>query len=314
MPFNGTNVLKYQKMGRKALVTLNRPEVLNALNGELMESIVEAMAEADRDGDILAVIMPGEGGRAFSAGADLKEMSQRDSATGAPVTGRSAGRADGFGAVRDCRKPVVAAIDGYCVAGGFELSLMCDIRVASEHSQFGLPEPRRSLLAGPGLHNLSRMIPLGEALLIQLTGSYIPARRAYEIGLVQRLAPDRAGVMAEANAIADEILLGAPLAVQAIKRITKIARNVSAGVLAAGVMAEANAIADEILLGAPLAVQAIKRITKIARNVSAGVLAAHGRADRGGRLRVGGPPRGAARVRGEARAALEGALAPGSRG
>ena len=203
----------------------------------------------------------------FSAGADLKEMSQRDSAAGAPVTGRSAGRADGFGAMRDCRKPVVAAIDGYCVAGGFELSLMCDIRVASEHSQFGLPEPRRSLLAGPGLHNLSRMIPLGEALLIQLTGSYIPARRAYEIGLVQRLAPDRAGVMAEANAIADEILLGAPLAVQAIKRITKIARNVSAG-----------------------------------------VLAAHGRADRGGRLRVGGPPRGAARVRGEARAALEGAL------
>ena len=104
--------------------------------------------------------------------------------------------------------------------------MKCDIRIATEQSRLGLPEPRRSLLAGPGLHNLSRMIPLGEALLIQLTGGHMPAARAYEVGLIQRLLPDREALMAEADAIADEILLCAPLAVQAIKRVVTVGREV----------------------------------------------------------------------------------------
>ena len=141
-----------------------------------------------------------------------------------PVGGAT-GRIPAFDALRDCRKPLIAAIDGYCVAAGFEISLLCDIRVATMQSQFGLPEPRRSLLAGPGLHYLSRIVPLGEAMLMQLTGSFISAERAHQIGLVQRLAPDRKVLMDEANAIADDILLGAPLAVQAIKRVVRIARN-----------------------------------------------------------------------------------------
>ena len=141
-----------------------------------------------------------------------------------PVGGASGG-IPAFDALRDCRKPLIAAIDGYCVAAGFEISLLCDIRVATVQSQFGLPEPRRGLLAGTGLHYLSRIVPLGEAMLMQLTGSFISAERAHQIGLVQRLAPDRKALMDEANAIADDILLGAPLAVQAIKRVVRIARN-----------------------------------------------------------------------------------------
>ena len=225
MAFTGTEVLIYEKRARTAFITLNRPEVLNAINQPLSSAVGEAIEEVDRDDDILVAILTGAGGRAFSSGADLKQMSTRD-AGGQTTPARGDRGFSGADALRDCRKPVIAAIDGYCLAGGFELSLMCDIRVATEQSQFGLPEPRRSLLAGPGLHNLSRMIPLGEALRIQLTGSPISAARAYQIGLIQALAPDRESLMEQAQAIADEIILGAPLAVQAIKRITKIGRNV----------------------------------------------------------------------------------------
>jgi len=128
-------------------------------------------------------------------------------------------------AVATCGKPVIAAIDGYCLAGGLELSLRCDIRIATEKSTFGLPEPRRSLLAGYGLHNLSRIIPLGEALHIQLTGAPITSQRAYDIGLIQRRVADRTALVKEADAVADEICLCAPLAVKAIKQIVKTGRN-----------------------------------------------------------------------------------------
>ena len=120
---------------------------------------------------------------------------------------------------------VIAAIDGFCLAGGLELALRCDIRIATEKSTFGLPEPRRSLLAGYGLHNLSRMIPLGEALHIQLTGTPISSQRAYDIGLIQRRVTDRDALMKEADAVADDICLCAPLAVKAIKTIVKTGRN-----------------------------------------------------------------------------------------
>jgi enoyl-CoA hydratase/carnithine racemase len=127
--------------------------------------------------------------------------------------------------VRTCRKPIIAAIDGHCVAAGLELSLYCDIRVATRQSSFGLPEPRRSLLAGPGLHTLSRVIPLGEALRMQLTGRPMAATRAYQIGLVQELAEDREELFRAADAIADEILECAPLAVQTIKHLVMTGRN-----------------------------------------------------------------------------------------
>lgn len=225
MTFSGTDVLRYEVAGHKAYVVLNRPQAMNALSEPLRDSLVQALEAIAADETVRVVILGGEGGRAFSAGMDLKEMAQTDAASG-PTTEGAISRSGAFSALRDCRKPVIAAIDGHCVAAGLELALLCDIRVATAQSQFGLPEPRRSLLAGPGLHYLSRTVPLGEALLMQLTGSPISAERAYQIGLIQRVADTRDEMMGQADAIADEILLCAPLAVQAIKRVVRIARNV----------------------------------------------------------------------------------------
>ena len=214
-------VLRYEKRDRKAWLTLNRPEAMNALSIELIKAIDAAVDEAEADSDILVLIVIGEGGRAFSAGADLKQMSALD-AKGEASKFMASVRSDKLAA---CSKPVIAAIDGYCLAGGLELSLRCDIRIATAKSTFGLPEPRRSLLAGYGLHNLSRMVPLGEALYMQLTGSSIDSQRAYEIGLIQKRVPDRAALLLEVEAVAAAITLGAPLAVQAIKKIVKTGRN-----------------------------------------------------------------------------------------
>jgi enoyl-CoA hydratase/carnithine racemase len=126
------------------------------------------------------------------------------------------------------RKPIIAAVDGYALGGGFELALACDIRVATEVSRFGLPEPRAGMLAQYGLGHLSRMIPLGEALRLQLTGSQIAARRAYGIGLVQELCPDRAAMFASAAKLADAIARCSPPAVRAIRRVVTVGRNLPA--------------------------------------------------------------------------------------
>lgn len=214
-------VLRYEKRDRKAYLILNRPEAMNALSTELSAAVSDAARDADRDDDILVVIVIGEGGRAFSAGADLKEMTRID---GEGKADRFAGLLHTDG-IAECSKPVIAAIDGYCLAGGLELALRCDIRVATAKSTFGLPEPRRSLLAGYGLHNLSRMVPLGEALHMQLTGSSIDSQRAYDIGLIQQRVADRDALLAAVEHMAEEIKLCAPLAVKAIKKIVTTGRN-----------------------------------------------------------------------------------------
>jgi enoyl-CoA hydratase/carnithine racemase len=223
--------LRYETDGAVCRITLNRPEVLNALNPELRDALAGAVRAFDDDHDLLVAIITGAGGRAFSTGADLKAMSSAASAQ--PDDERLAypiprvGESPGTDELRACTKPVIAAIDGHCVAGGFELALSCDIRVATRQSTFGLPEPRRSLIAGPGLVGLSRLIPLGEALRMQLTGSPIGAERAYQIGLVQELADDRDELFAIAGAIAAEIAECAPLAVRVIKDVVMTARDMT---------------------------------------------------------------------------------------
>lgn len=214
-------VLRYEKRDRKAYLILNRPEAMNAINVELADAVSNAAHDADQDDDILVVIVIGEGGRAFSAGADLKEMTRID---GEGKADRFAGLLHTDG-IAQCGKPVIAAIDGYCLAGGLELSLRCDMRIATAKSTFGLPEPRRSLLAGYGLHNLSRMVPLGEALYMQLSGVPIAAERAFQIGLIQKVVPDREALLKEVEWLAEEIKQCAPLAVRAIKKIVMTGRN-----------------------------------------------------------------------------------------
>lgn len=214
-----TPTILYEKKDQVAYITLNRPEVLNALNQELRDGLREALLDFNADSDMLVGILTGAGGRAFSAGMDLKDRAQRDAA-GEQRPGLRQTFID-----MGLFKPIIAAIDGFCVAGGLELSLQCDIRIATEKSEFGLPEPRWSLTAGYGLHNLSRMIPLGEALYMQLTGRRITSTRAYQIGLIQEVVPDREALFATAERIAGEIKLCAPLAVRAIKQIVYHGRN-----------------------------------------------------------------------------------------
>ncbi len=217
-----TPTIKYEKRNKIGYITLNRPEVLNALSRELSAGLREALAEVRDDDDVLVAIMTGEGGRAFSAGMDLKERASLD------AKGERRSPARGIGGTfidQQVFKPIIAAIDGYCVAGGLELSLQCDMRIATAKSEFGLPEPRWSLTAGYGLHNLSRMIPLGEALSMQLRGHRIGAERAYQIGLIQEVVPDRETLFETADRYAEEVKLCAPLAVQAIKQIVYHGRN-----------------------------------------------------------------------------------------
>lgn len=220
-----TTHVGYETRDRTAWITLNRPEALNALSIGLLTDLNTAFAEASRDQDILTVVLSGAGGRAFSTGGDLKEMAAAQAAqvktgnTRSDLGGWGAAATAGFNSVRKCEKPVIAAIGGYCLAGGFELTLTCDIRVATRDSVFGLPEARRSLLAGPGLTELPRMIPMAEALRIAMTGAPITAQRAYEIGLVQELADDYGDLTKIVEGIAAELAQCAPLAVRDIKRL-----------------------------------------------------------------------------------------------
>jgi E-phenylitaconyl-CoA hydratase len=204
---------------RIAYITLNRPEALNALNVPLRRALHEALVAFERDDDAWVAIITGAGSRAFSAGADLKEMSARKQAELAadyrdPFWGPQAPALN-----RGLRigKPIIAAINGYCLAGGLELALSCDIRVAAEHAEFGLKEVQRGIIPGAGgTQRLPRAIPLNIALELMLTGDHMSAADAYRLGLVNHIVPAD-GVMAKSEEIARKICANAPLAVRAIK-------------------------------------------------------------------------------------------------
>jgi enoyl-CoA hydratase/carnithine racemase len=201
-------------------IGLNRPEAMNAQNDEMRGLLVDAVARMEADRDVLVGIVYGVGGRAFSAGADMKEFRPGPPGRVRPEGQRTAWRH--FEAFRWASKPLIAAIDGFCLGGGLELANYCDIRVATERSTFGQPEPRTvGGPAGPALHQLAKLIPAGEALLLQLTSQPITAQRAYEIGLVQRLCPDGSALMAEADALADQMIECNPASLRLIKRVVR---------------------------------------------------------------------------------------------
>ena len=165
-----------------AVITINRPEARNAVNGDVARGMAAAVEEFDARKDISVLVLTGAGGT-FSAGMDLKGFLTGD----APV---AAGRGFGGMTERPPAKPVIAAVEGYALAGGFELALACDLVVASEAAKFGLPEVRRGLVAGAGgLLRLPRRIPYHVAMEIALTGEHFPAARLAEVGLVNKLVP-----------------------------------------------------------------------------------------------------------------------------
>jgi enoyl-CoA hydratase len=194
-----------------AVITINRPEARNAVNEAVARAIAMAIDDLDARSDVSAFVLTGAGGT-FCAGMDLKGfLSGENSAAG--------GR--GFGGIteRPPAKPIVAAVEGYALAGGFELALACDIIVASENATFGLPEVRRGLVAGAGgLLRLPGRIPYHLAMEIALTGDRFPATRLHAAGLIGRLVvPGEA--LADARALAVQIGRNAPLALAATKRI-----------------------------------------------------------------------------------------------
>ena len=194
-----------------AVITINRPEVRNAVNGEVARGIAAAIDEFDARDDVRVLVLTGAGG-SFCAGMDLKGFLAGD----APV---APGR--GFAGIteRPPLKPVIAAVEGYALAGGFEIVLACDLLVASDAAKFGLPEVRRGLVAGAGgLLRLAHRVPYHLAMEIVLSGEHFPAARLAEAGLVSRLVP--AGqALAGARELASRIAQGAPLALAASKRV-----------------------------------------------------------------------------------------------
>ena len=194
-----------------AVITINRPQARNAVNGDVARGIAAATDEFDGRADVSVIVLTGAGGT-FSAGMDLKGFLSGD----APIV---AGRGFGGMAERPPAKPVIAAVEGYALAGGFELVLSCDLVVASEEARFGLPEVRRGLVAGAGgLLRLPTRIPYHIAMEIALTGEHFTAARLAEAGLVNKLVP--AGqALAAAKELAAKVALGAPLALAASKRV-----------------------------------------------------------------------------------------------
>ena len=206
----------YEKQDHVATITINRPEVMNALHPLATRELAGIWDEFAADDDMWVAILTGAGGRAFSAGNDLKATS---SGTGRPE-GRVAPSKGGFGGITerfDLHKPVIGAVNGWAMGGGCEMALACDIIVASENAQFGLPEPRVGLaaLAG-GVHRLPRQLPQKIAMGMILTGKPIDAREAYRLGLVNEVVPLEQ-LMDTAARWASEIKECAPLSVRGSK-------------------------------------------------------------------------------------------------
>jgi len=206
-------VIRFEVEGRVAILTLDRPEARNAIN-EAMATGLEAAIDRFEDDDELWVGILTHTGPAFCAGADLKEIA--DGNTAALWTERG-----GFGGIvlRERTKPLIAAIDGHAVAGGTEIALACDLRVASDHSVFGIPEVKRSLVAAAGgLVRLPRALPAAIAMELALTGDTLSAARAHHFGLINDVSEPGAALTA-ARALAERVLANAPLAVRASRRL-----------------------------------------------------------------------------------------------
>ena len=204
----------YQKQGRIGVVTVNRPERMNALHPPANLELHEIWNEFERDPDVWVGILTGAGDKAFSAGNDLRFTAEH----GMNMV-RSA--ESGFGGITSrttCWKPIIAAVNGYALGGGFEMALACDIIIAADHARVGLPEPRVGLMAGAGgVHRLPRMIPQKIAMGYILTGRHMTAQEAHRWGIVNEVVP-LAALMPTAMKWAGEILEGAPLSVRASKQ------------------------------------------------------------------------------------------------
>jgi enoyl-CoA hydratase/carnithine racemase len=211
------STILYEAEGSIARITINRPEAMNALDLESFRQLGEALRAFDADAERQVAILTGAGGRAFSAGADLKKMGGR-AVDGTAGELWDLERQERLGQRLNVVKPVIAAINGYCLAGGLELALGCDIRIASTTASFGCPEVRWAILHGFGAMRLPWTVPLSVAMEMLLTGERIDAARAYEVGLVSRVV-EPSQLLPTAEALARRIAENGPVAVRVTKEL-----------------------------------------------------------------------------------------------
>lgn len=205
--------VEYVKKGNVAVITMNRPEARNAINGEMAATMEAAIDQMENDPEVWVGILTAVG-KAFCAGADLKEISAGNGGALSTKKGGFAGIAK-----RERTKPLIAAITGSALAGGTEIALSCDMIIAADDTNFGLPEVKRSLVAGAGgLFRLPRQVGKAVALEAILTGDPLSSQRAYELGMVNKVVPE-AKVMDEAMKLAARITANAPLAVKASRAV-----------------------------------------------------------------------------------------------
>src|SRR6266853_749065 len=212
------NVL-YEKKGAIAYVTLNRPKVLNALNGKTWDDLRAAFEKARNDGEVRGAILTGAGDKAFIAGADISELAHL-SAVEAKASS-SYGQAV-LDLIENLGKPVIAAVNGFALGGGCETAMACTIRIAAEHARFGQPEVKLGIPPGAGgTQRLPRLVGKGRALQLILTGEIIAAQEAWRIGLVNEVVP-AANLISRAEAILKQIFSNAPVAIRySLEAVTK---------------------------------------------------------------------------------------------
>jgi enoyl-CoA hydratase/carnithine racemase len=211
-----------ERRGHVEILTINRPEARNAINGAVSLGMSAALDELAKDADCAVVVLTGSGDKAFSAGMDLKAFSSGEGASIMRASG-------GFGGIteRDFPKPIIAAVNGSALAGGLEIMLSCDLVVAANHAMFGIPEAKRGLIAGAGgLIRLPKRLPMAIALELAMTGDPIEAARAAQLGLVNKVVPGDE-VLNVAIELADRIAANAPLAVRYSKSVMRQAAEVS---------------------------------------------------------------------------------------
>jgi enoyl-CoA hydratase/carnithine racemase len=201
---------------RLAVVTINRPEVRNALSRQVLAELRDVLAELRERDDVGIVAFTGAGEKAFVAGADISQLRHYDLHTGLDAEMQRT-----FDAVEAFPKPTVAAVNGFALGGGCELAMACDIRIASANARFGLPETTLSVLPGAGgTQRLARLVGTGRAIEMILTGRFVPAAEAHAIGLVTSVVPAD-GLRAELRRLADQVLAKGPLAVRLAKVVIR---------------------------------------------------------------------------------------------
>jgi len=191
------------------VVTLNRPEAGNSLNGALSSALHTALTDAGDNPEVRAIILTGAGEKIFCAGMDLKAFAAGEDLAKIGL---------GFAALRECKKPIIAAVNGHALAGGFEVVMGCDLIVSVDTARFGIPEVKRGLFAAGGGVRLPARVPLAVALEMGLTGDPIDAHRAATLGLINQVVP-AADLMTAARAMAARVTANGPLAVQATKQL-----------------------------------------------------------------------------------------------